>query len=97
MNPMRGIDLKGITEKMNGASDAEVKAVCTEVRMFVLRERRVHVTQEDFEIAIAKVFLVKDGNMFSSKYTKSHIDSSDYEGAVMTIRYLTEAHTILSW
>uniref|UniRef100_A0A9I9E1Q1 AAA ATPase AAA+ lid domain-containing protein n=1 Tax=Cucumis melo TaxID=3656 RepID=A0A9I9E1Q1_CUCME len=55
MNPMRGIDLKGITEKMNGASDAEVKAVCTEVRMFVLRERRVHVTQEDFEIAIAKV------------------------------------------
>uniref|UniRef100_A0A9I9CCW2 AAA ATPase AAA+ lid domain-containing protein n=1 Tax=Cucumis melo TaxID=3656 RepID=A0A9I9CCW2_CUCME len=55
MNPMRGIDLKGIAEKMNGASGAEVKAVCTEVGMFALRERRVHVTQEDFEMAIAKV------------------------------------------
>ncbi|XP_050946893.1 26S proteasome regulatory subunit 7 homolog [Cucumis melo] len=55
MNPMRGIDLKGIAEKMNGASGAEVKAICTEVGMFALRERRVQVTEEDFEMAIAKV------------------------------------------
>ncbi|KAL5699401.1 26S proteasome regulatory subunit 8 A [Ranunculus cassubicifolius] len=50
MNLMRGIDLKKITEKMNGASGAEIKAVCTEAGMFALRERRVHVTQEDFGI-----------------------------------------------
>lgn len=31
------------------------KAVCTEAGMFALRERRVHVTQEDFEMAVAKV------------------------------------------
>ncbi|KAF7139503.1 hypothetical protein RHSIM_Rhsim07G0169100 [Rhododendron simsii] len=55
MNLMRGIDLKKIAEKMNGASGAELKAVCTEAGMFALRERRVHVTQDDFEMAVAKV------------------------------------------
>ncbi|KAK6153688.1 hypothetical protein DH2020_013327 [Rehmannia glutinosa] len=55
MNLMRGIDLKKIAEKMGGASGAELKAVCTEAGMFALRERRVHVTQEDFEMAVAKV------------------------------------------
>ncbi|KAL4340122.1 hypothetical protein GQ457_08G000360 [Hibiscus cannabinus] len=34
MNLMRGIDLKKIAEKMNGASGAELKAVCTEAGMF---------------------------------------------------------------
>ncbi|MQL88871.1 hypothetical protein Taro_021442 [Colocasia esculenta] len=55
MNLLRGIDLKKIAEKMNGASGAELKAVCTEAGMFALRERRIHVTQEDFEMAVAKV------------------------------------------
>lgn len=32
-----------------------LQAVCTEAGMFALRERRVHVTQEDFEMAVAKV------------------------------------------
>ena len=32
-----------------------LQAVCTEAGMFALRERRVHVTQEDFELAVAKV------------------------------------------
>ena len=40
---------------MRQASGAETKAVCTEAGMFALRERRVHVTQEDFEMAVAKV------------------------------------------
>ena len=31
------------------------QACCTEAGMFALRERRVHVTQEDFEMAVAKV------------------------------------------
>jgi len=55
MNLTRGIDLKKISDMMNGASGAEVKASCTESGMFALRERRVHVTQEDFEMAVAKV------------------------------------------
>lgn len=55
MNLVRGIDLMKIAEKMNNASGAECKAVCTEAGMFALRERRIHVTQEDFEMAVAKV------------------------------------------
>jgi 26S proteasome regulatory subunit T6 len=55
MNLVRGVELKKIAEKMSGASGAESKAVCTEAGMFALRERRVHVTQEDFEMAVAKV------------------------------------------
>jgi len=55
MNLLRGIDLQIIAEKMPNASGAECKAVCTEAGMFALRERRVHVTQEDFEMAVAKV------------------------------------------
>eukprot|EP00479_Gromia_sphaerica_P008233 TRINITY_DN3049_c0_g1_i1.p1 TRINITY_DN3049_c0_g1~~TRINITY_DN3049_c0_g1_i1.p1 ORF type:complete len:152 (+),score=33.92 TRINITY_DN3049_c0_g1_i1:53-457(+) len=55
MNLMRGINLKKIAGEMQGASGAEMKAVCTEAGMFALRERRIHVTQEDFEMAVAKV------------------------------------------
>jgi len=59
MNLMRGINLKSISLKMKGASGAESKAVCTEAGMFALRERRIHVTQDDFEMAVSKV-LKKD-------------------------------------
>lgn len=55
MNLLRGIDLQVIAEKMPNASGAECKAVCTEAGMFALRERRMHVTQEDFEMSVAKV------------------------------------------
>ncbi|NXH40834.1 PRS8 protein, partial [Dicaeum eximium] len=54
MNLTRGINLRKIAELMPGASGAEVKGVCTEAGMYALRERRVHVTQEDFEMAVAK-------------------------------------------
>ncbi|EGV99172.1 26S protease regulatory subunit 8 [Cricetulus griseus] len=56
MNLTRGINLRKIAELMPGASGAEVKGVCTEAGMYALRERRVHVTQEDFEMAVAKVY-----------------------------------------
>lgn len=55
MNLMRGINLKKIAASMTNASGAETKAVCTEAGMFALRERRIHVTQEDFEMAVGKV------------------------------------------
>ncbi|KAJ3184753.1 26S protease regulatory subunit 8 [Irineochytrium annulatum] len=71
MNLTRGINLRKIAEQMNGASGAEVKGVCTEAGMYALRERRVHVTQEDFEMAVAKV-LKKDSeqNMSVKKLFK---------------------------
>lgn len=55
MNLTKGIDTATLAEKLVGSSGAEVKAVCTEAGMFALRERRVHVTQEDFEMAVSKV------------------------------------------
>ncbi|GAA5800913.1 26S protease regulatory subunit 8 [Helicostylum pulchrum] len=65
MNLTRGINLRKIAEKMSGSSGAEVKAVCTEAGMFALRERRVHVTQEDFEMSVAKV-MKKDSDSNTS-------------------------------
>eukprot|EP01086_Lenisia_limosa_P011946 TRINITY_DN3893_c0_g1_i1.p1 TRINITY_DN3893_c0_g1~~TRINITY_DN3893_c0_g1_i1.p1 ORF type:complete len:389 (-),score=90.85 TRINITY_DN3893_c0_g1_i1:74-1240(-) len=55
MNLKRGVNIRLIAERMTDASGAESKAVCTEAGMFALRERRVHVTQEDFELAVTKV------------------------------------------
>jgi len=55
MNLMRDIDLLKIAKLMPNTSGAETKGVCTEAGMFALRERRIHVTQEDFELAVAKV------------------------------------------
>jgi len=55
MNLMRGIDLAKVAKLMPGGSGAETKGVCMEAGMYALRERRIHVTQEDFELAVAKV------------------------------------------
>jgi 26S proteasome regulatory subunit T6 len=56
MNLTRGIDLKKIAEKMNGCSGAELKGVCTEAGMYALRERRIHVMQEDFGMFLLPFF-----------------------------------------
>merc|ERR1712195_235547 len=71
MNLTRGIHLKKVSDLMHHASGAELKATCTEAGMFALRERRVHVTQEDFEMAVAKVTKKdSDKNMSMQKLFK---------------------------
>jgi len=71
MNLTRGINLKKIADQLGGASGAEIKAVCTEAGMFALRERRVHVTQEDFEMSVSKVMTKdSDKNMSLKKVWK---------------------------
>jgi len=65
MNLTRGINLTKIAEKMNGCSGAELKGVCTEAGMYALRERRVHVTQEDFDLATAKILNKHDDKEMS--------------------------------
>lgn len=72
MNLTRGINLKKVAAKMKGASGAESKGVCTEAGMFALRERRVHVTQDDFEMAVAKV-LKKDAEQDMSEIGRAHV------------------------
>ena len=42
-----------------------LQGVCTEAGMYALRERRVHVTQEDFEMAVAKVIIMYRDLFFS--------------------------------
>ena len=63
----RGINLRKIAEQMGGSSGAEVKGVCTEAGMYALRERRVHVTQEDFEMEVAKIMQKDSGKNMSIK------------------------------
>jgi 26S proteasome regulatory subunit T6 len=60
MNLVRGIDLAKISSMLVNASGAECKATCSEAGMFALRERRMHVTQDDFEMAQAKVMKKDD-------------------------------------
>lgn len=72
MNLTRGINLKKIAEKMSGSSGAEVKGVCTEAGMYALRERRIHVTQEDFELAVAKVMSKnEEGHVSQAKFSNN--------------------------
>ncbi|CAD7940431.1 unnamed protein product [Amoebophrya sp. A120] len=71
MNLMRGIDLRKIARQMNGTNGAEGKAVCTEAGMFALRERRVHVTQDDLQMAVSKVMKKDaDANMSMNMLTR---------------------------
>ncbi|CUV06518.1 unnamed protein product [Cryptosporidium hominis] len=71
MNLVRGIDLRKVAQQMQGASGAESKAVCTEAGMFALRERRKHVTQEDFDMAVSRVMKKdSDWNMSLKKLWK---------------------------
>ena len=48
----RGINLRALAEKMGQCSGAEVRGIYTEASMYALRERRQHVTQEDFEFEV---------------------------------------------
>lgn len=62
MNLMRGVNLRKIASLMHGCSGAETKAACTEAGMYALRERRIHVTQDDFEMAVAKMKRISSNN-----------------------------------
>ena len=56
-----GAEVKVCESEVNVLSVDEscvVQGVCTEAGMYALRERRVHVTQEDFEMSVAKVTTV---------------------------------------
>ena len=71
MNMQRDVNLANIAEKLTNASGAECKGVVTEAGMFALRERRVHVNQEDFEMAVAKIMKKdSDANMSIKKLFK---------------------------
>jgi proteasome regulatory subunit len=55
MNLSKDVDLCKLAKSTERATGADIKAICTEAGMFAIREEREHVTQADFEQAIAKV------------------------------------------
>ena len=60
-----------LMSKRAGLMSGTVQGCCTEAGMFALRERRVHVTQEDFELAVVKVMKKdSDKNMSIRKLWK---------------------------
>ncbi len=55
MNFDKKINIEALTNRMEGFSGAEIKAVCTEAGYFAIRANRTNVTKEDFLKAIDKV------------------------------------------
>jgi len=55
MSLAEDVDLGEIAKTTEGATGADIKAICTEAGMFAIREGREQVTHVDFERAIAKV------------------------------------------
>lgn len=71
MNIGKDINLEALAARCDGASGADIKAICTEAGMFAIRDSRDVVTQSDFERAIDKVLsedhtgIKETGTMFA--------------------------------
>ncbi len=55
MNLDPGVNLEDIAARSEGATGADIKAICTESGMFAIRDNRDVVAMQDFEKAIVKV------------------------------------------
>ena len=49
------IDFEALASRCEGATGADIRAICTEAGMWAIREERDSVTLSDFERAIEKV------------------------------------------
>ena len=56
MNVSKKVDVKKLANDTDGASGAELKAICTEAGMLAIRDNRDTVTPDDFKNATKKVF-----------------------------------------
>jgi proteasome regulatory subunit len=71
MNLDESVNLEEIASKAEGATGADIKAVCTEAGMFAIRDNRDIVAMADFEKAISKVLeevvqkAIESGPMFA--------------------------------
>jgi len=52
---LKSVDFSRLVECSDGASGAQIKAICTEAGMFAVRQKRKSVHQKDFDMAIDKV------------------------------------------
>ena len=56
MNISKSVTAKKLAQHTDGASGAELKAICTEAGMLAIRDNRDVVKEEDFKTAIKKTF-----------------------------------------
>jgi proteasome regulatory subunit len=56
MNTAAEVDFDLLAQRTDGATGADLKAMCTEAGMFAIREDRDTVAMSDFELAVDKVF-----------------------------------------
>jgi 26S proteasome regulatory subunit T2 len=70
------VDLEGFINSKDDLTGADIKAMCTEVKFYIiqkagllaLRERRMKITKKDFEEAKEKVLYLKKGNIPEGLY-----------------------------
>ena len=62
------VDLEQFVMAKDELSGADIKAICTEAGMLALRERRMKVTQADFEKAKEKALYRKKGDVPEGLY-----------------------------
>jgi proteasome regulatory subunit len=55
MNIDAGIEYHSLDERCEGATGADIKALCTEAGMFAIRDNRDKVSSRDFEQALDKM------------------------------------------
>ncbi len=60
MSMTKNIDLEVLASKSDGASGAQIRAICTEAGMFAIRNNRSKVRMQDFEEAVNKVMNAED-------------------------------------
>ncbi len=66
MNVKEEIDVKELARITEGATGADIKAICTEAGMFAIRDHREYIVKEDFFKAIEKILRKSKGKIISS-------------------------------
>ena len=66
MSLASNVDFSRLASLTEGATGADIKAICTEAGMFAVKENKESVEMEDFERAIRKILRSEQG-----RYAKS--------------------------
>ncbi|MHA1337125.1 MAG: proteasome-activating nucleotidase, partial [Promethearchaeota archaeon] len=70
LNCEKSINIKQLVNITEGATGADIKAICTEAGMFAIRNDRDTITQEDFLKATDKVLKkIRDKTIESRLYS----------------------------
>lgn len=67
---LKEIDFEELSRRTEGATGADIRAICMEAGMFAIRSGRDYVTMEDFYRAIEKVFSRKSERNKELRYIK---------------------------